>query len=95
MPVQMPPMQEYNVCKAPKAINDQLVFVAMRLSTRSKNEKGNVPPKVADHFTELFCQTAQQFRGYVFETYTAGFGQVKTPLYISKALLIRSPAWHC
>lgn len=78
LPVQLPPVLEYNLLPGPLPHkNNNLVFVLMRLTNHPKGGKtSDLPSSLAAKFEAVFGMSAQQFRGYLFETEKGGFSKV-------------------
>lgn len=77
--LQLPPTLEYNISPGPLPNdNGSLVFVVLRLTTYPKNKPCDLPRSVAEKFSEVFSSSAQQFKGYIFETQDSTFEKVCT-----------------
>jgi hypothetical protein len=75
--LQLPPTLEYNISPGPVPNdNGSLVFVSLRLTTYPKNKQCDLPRSVVDKFSGVFSSSAQQFKGYIFETHNLSFVKV-------------------
>lgn len=80
--MQLPPVLEYNLLPGPLPYKDsRLMFVTMRLTNHPKGSKTtDLPSGLAAKFVEVFGMSAQQFRGYLFQTEKDSFSKV-SPFY--------------
>jgi hypothetical protein len=76
--LQPPHVLEYNLMRGPLPYKDnRLMFVVMRLTNHPKGTKvADLPTSLTAKFEAVFGMSAQQFRGYLFNTEKGGFNKV-------------------